>query len=131
MISFDDITKKQNIKEHNQNWQQIPDHLYRILIIEGSGSGKTSSIFNLITQQPDIDKIYLYANDPCEVKYQLLVKKGDSTGLRHLNNSKSFIEYKNDMDDVYKSIEELNPKNNNAKYWLLLMMWLLICLVIT
>ena len=76
MISFDDITKKKNnIKEHNQNWQQIPDHLYKILITEGSRSGKASSIFNLITQQPDIDKIYLYANDSCEVKYQLLVKK--------------------------------------------------------
>ena len=60
MIYFDDVIKE-NIKEHNPNWQQIPDHPYRILIIGGSGSGKTNSLFNLINQQPDNDKIYLYA----------------------------------------------------------------------
>ena len=49
MINFDDVVKE-NIKEHNPNWQQIPDHPYRILIMEGSGSGKTNSLFNLINQ---------------------------------------------------------------------------------
>ena len=67
MINFDDVTKE-NIKEHNPNWPQIPDHPYRILIIGGSGSGKTNSLFNLINEEPDIDKICLYAKDPCEVK---------------------------------------------------------------
>ena len=47
MINFDDVTKE-NIKEHNPNWPQIPDHPYRILIIGGSGSGKTNSLLNLI-----------------------------------------------------------------------------------
>ena len=56
MINFDDIAKEK-IKELNPNWSQIPDHPYRILIIGGSGSGKASSLFNLINQQPDIDKI--------------------------------------------------------------------------
>ena len=65
MINFDDVTKE-NIKEHNPNWPQIPDHPYRILITQGAGSGKTNSLFNLIHQQPDIDKIYLYAKDPNE-----------------------------------------------------------------
>ena len=65
----------QNIKEHNPNWPQIPDHPYRILIIGGSGPGKTKSLFNLINQQPDIDKTYLYAKDPYEAKYQFLIKK--------------------------------------------------------
>ena len=62
MINFDNVTKE-NIKEHNPNWLQIPDHPYRILIIGGSGSGKTNSLFNLINEEPDL-KIYLYAKDP-------------------------------------------------------------------
>ena len=57
MIKFDDITKE-NIKEHNPNWPQIPDHPYRILIIENSGSVKTNLLFNLISHQPDIDIIF-------------------------------------------------------------------------
>ena len=55
MINFDDVTKA-NIKEHNPNWPQILDHPYIVLIIGGSGSGKTNSLFNLISHQPDIDK---------------------------------------------------------------------------
>ena len=74
MINFDDVVKE-NIKEHNLNWQQIPDHPYRMLIIGGSGSGKTNSLFNLKNQQPDIDKIYLYVKDPYEAKYQFLIEK--------------------------------------------------------
>ena len=58
MITFDDVTKEK-IKL-NPNWSQIPNYPYRILIIEFSGSEKTNSLFNLISQQPDIDKIYLY-----------------------------------------------------------------------
>ena len=77
MITFNDITK-----EHNPNWSQIPDHPYRILIIGGSGSGKTNSLFNLIIDQPDIDKIYLYAKDPYEAKYQLLINKIESRKYR-------------------------------------------------
>ena len=57
MIKFDDITKE-NIKEHNPNWPQIPDHPYRILIIEISGSVKTNLLFNLISHQADIDIIF-------------------------------------------------------------------------
>ena len=58
MTNFYDVTKEK-IKEHNPNfWSQIPDHSYRILIIGDSGSGKTNSLFNLISQQADIDKIY-------------------------------------------------------------------------
>ena len=57
MINFDDITKE-NIKEHNPNWLQIPDPACRMLIIESSRSGRTNSLFNLIGRQPDVDKTY-------------------------------------------------------------------------
>ena len=63
MINFDNVMKE-SAKEHNPNWPQIPDHPQRILMIGGCGSGKTNSLFNLISQQPDIDKIYLYPRDP-------------------------------------------------------------------
>ena len=90
MINVDYITKE-NIEEYNPNWPQIPDHPQIILIIGGSGSGKTSSLFNLISHQPDIDKIYFYDKDPFETKYQLLINKRESTGLQHFNNLKAFI----------------------------------------
>ena len=93
------------IETYAKNWWEIPDHPYRILITGGSVSGITNSLFNLISRQPDIDKIYLYAKNPHEVKYQLLIKKRENTGLKYLNDSKAFIEYLNDMDDIYKNIE--------------------------
>ena len=63
MINFDDYTNE-NKSEHNLKLPYIPDHLYRVLIIGVSGSGKTNALLNLINNQPDIDKIYLYAKDP-------------------------------------------------------------------
>ena len=127
MINFDDVTKE-NIKEHNPNWPQIPDHPYRILIIGGSGSGKANSLFNL-SHQPDIDKLYLYAKG--ESKYQFLINKRQSTGLTHLNDSKVFIEYSNHMDNNYKNIEEYNPnKECEILIVLKILIWLLINAVI-
>ena len=64
------MLQKKTQRKHNPNWTQIPDHSYRILIIGSSGSGKINSLFNTKNQQPDIDKIYLYAKDPYEAKYQ-------------------------------------------------------------
>ena len=72
-----------------------------ILRIGGFGGGKTNSLSNLTNQQPDIDKIYLYTKDPYEAKYQFLINKRESTGLKHFIVSKAFIEYSNDMDDIY------------------------------
>ena len=66
MLNFDYITKE-DIKKYNPNWPGIPEHPYRILIVGGSGSG---SLLNLINHEPDIDKIYSYAKDPYEPKYQ-------------------------------------------------------------
>ena len=62
IVNSDDVTKE-NRKENNPNWLQVPDRPYRTSIIGGSGSGKTNSLFNLISRQPDIDKIYLYPKD--------------------------------------------------------------------
>ena len=74
MINLDDYANE-NKTEHNQKWPCISDHLYRILIIGGSGSGKTNALLNLIRNHLDIDKIYLYAKDPFEAKYQFLINK--------------------------------------------------------
>ena len=100
MTDFDDYTNE-NIIEHNSKWHYIPDHPYRILIIGGSGSGKTNALLNLINNQPDIDKIYLYAKDPYEAKYQYLINKRDP---------RAFIEYSNDMQDVHQNIDNYNPR---------------------
>ena len=83
MIDFDDYTNE-NKTEHILKWSYIPDHAYRILIIEGSVSGKTNALLNLINNQsdidktylhnqPDIDETYLYAKDPYELEYQYLI----------------------------------------------------------
>ena len=79
-------------------------HPYRIIIIGGSGSGKTNALINLINKQNDIDKIYLYARDLSEPKYEYLIKKYEDTGIRYLNNPNAFVECSNTMDDVYENI---------------------------
>ena len=112
MINFDDYVMENKTK-HNKNWPYIPYHPYRILIIGGSGSGKTNLLLNLIENQPDIDKIYLYAKDPYEAKYQYLINKRESVGINHFNDPKAFIEYSNDMHDVYKNIDDYNPDKEN------------------
>ena len=107
MINFDDYANENKTK-HNLKWPFIPDHPHRILIMGGSGSGETNALLNLINNQPDIDEIYLYAKDPYEAKYQILINKKESTILKHFNDFKAFIEYSNDMQDVYENIEEYN-----------------------
>ena len=60
-------------KKNNPSWLQVSDQLCKILITAGSELRKTNSLFNLMNQQTDIDKIYLYAKDPNEPKYQFLI----------------------------------------------------------
>ena len=108
MIYFDDYTNENKIK-HNSKWPYIPDHPHRILFLGGSGSGKTNALLNLINNQPDIDKIYLYAKDPYEAKCQYLNNKRKKVGLDHFKDTQAFVEYSNDMEDVYKNIENYNP----------------------
>ena len=99
MINFDDYANENKI-EHSPKWPYIPNHLFRILTIGGSGSGKTNALLNLINNQPDIDKIYLCAKDLYKVKCQFLINKRESTGSKHFNDSRAFIEYSNYMRDV-------------------------------
>ena len=72
MINLDCITNENN-KKHNEKWLYIPDYPYRFLIIGGSGSGKTNTLLNLINEQNDINKIYLYARDLNKPKYKILI----------------------------------------------------------
>ena len=108
MFNADNITNEKN-KKHNIKWLFIPDHPYRILIIVGSGSGKTNALLNLIRQQDDIDKICLYAKDLSEPKYEFLIKKREHVGIKYCNYPNAFIEYSNTMDDVYENIDDYNP----------------------
>ena len=96
MISFDDYVNENKTK-HNSKWPYIPDHPYRILIIGGSGSGKTNALLNLIEHQADIDKIDLYAKDLYEAKYQYLSNIREKVDLDHHDDPEAFIQYSNDM----------------------------------
>ena len=107
MIHFNKYTDENKTK-HNSKGSYISDYPYRISIIGGSGSGERNALLNLINNQLDIDKIYLSAKDPCEEKYQFLINKKQSTGLKHFNDHKAFIQYSNDIEGVYQNIEEHN-----------------------
>ena len=105
MIHFEDV-KNESKTKYNSKRPYIQDHPYRILIIGGSRPGKTNTLLNLINHQPDFEKIYPYAKDLYKAKYQFLIDKREKVGLNHCNDPKAFIEYSNDMQDVYKNIEE-------------------------
>ena len=101
MFNLDTVTSKNDSK----TWP------YRMLIIGPSGSGKTNALLNLIQQDNNmIDKIYLYAKDLEEPKYQFLIEKPESTGTINLNDLNAFIEYSNTMDDICNNIDDYNSK---------------------
>ena len=112
MINLDSITNENN-KKHNEKQPYIPDHPYIIIIIGGSGSGKTNTLLNLIKEQDYhevIDKIYLYARDISEPKYEYLIKNREDAGIKKLDNPNAFIVCSNKKDDVYEVIDNYNPK---------------------
>ena len=79
------------------------------MIIRGSGSGTKNALLNLTKEQDDIDKIYLYAKDSIEPKYEFLIKKLEDAGIKHFNDPNAFIECSNTMDNVYENIDDYNP----------------------
>ena len=100
MLNLDNIVsnKKKNSSE-NDDWP------FRMLIIEPTGSGKTNTLLHLINKFHLIDKIYLYAKDTDEKKYQYLINKREQAGIKNLNDRHAFIEYSSDINDV---LEEIN-----------------------
>ena len=107
MINLGSITNENN-KKHYEKWPYIPDHPCRIIIIGGSGSGKTNALISLINEQNDIDKIYLYARNQSEPNYEYLIKEREDAGIKYLN-------IPNTMDDVYENINDYNPIGRRKK----------------
>ena len=107
MLNLDDIVS--NKKENKDN-----DWPFRMLIIGPSGSGKTSTLLHLINNFHPIDKIYLYAKDTDEKKYQFLINKREQAGIENLNDPHTLIEYSSDMNDVLEDIDNYN-KNRDKK----------------
>ena len=108
MFNLDEIVNDNN-KVHNEKQPYIPEHPYWILINGGSGSRKTNTLLNLIGEQNNIDKMYLYAKGLSELKYEFLIKKSKTTEIKHLNNPNAFIECLNTVDGVYDNIDRYNP----------------------
>ena len=107
MLNLDDIVtnKKEN---KDKDWP------FRILILGPSDSGKTNTLLHLINNFHPIDKIYLYAKDKDEKKYQFLINKRVEAGIKNLNDPHAFIEYSNDINDVLDDINNYN-KNRDKK----------------
>ena len=91
MINLDRISNENN-KNHNEKWPYISDHPYRILKIGGSGSGKINTLPNLINEQNDIDKMYLYAWDLNKPKYKIFIRKREDAEMKHLHDPNTFID---------------------------------------
>ena len=114
MINFDNYTNE-NKTEHNSKWPYISDHPYRILIAGGSGSRKTNGLLNLINNQPDIDKIYLYAKYPYETKYQYLINEREKVGLDHLRILKHLWNIQM-ICKIFTKILKITIQIKNVKY---------------
>ena len=83
MLNLDNIVKKSS--SENDDWP------FRILITGPSGSGKTNTLLHLIDKFHSIDKIFLYAKDTDEEKYQYLINKREQAGTKNLNDPHAFI----------------------------------------
>ena len=116
MFNLDEIVSNKKIKEDTtgSSSSERNDWPFRMLIIGPSGSGKTNTLLHLINNLHPIDKIYLYAKDIDEKKYQFLINKREQAGLKKLNDCKAFIEYSNDMSDALDDINNYS-KNRDKK----------------
>ena len=109
MLNLDDIvSNKKKSSSENDDWP------FRMLIIGPSCSGKTNTLLHLIEKFHPIDKIYLYAKDTDEEKYQHLINKREQVGIKNLNDPYAFMEYSNDMNDVLENISNYY-KNRDKK----------------
>ena len=109
MLNLDNVVRnKKKSSSENDDWP------FRMLIIGPSGSGKTNFLLHFINHFHPIDKIYLYAKDTDEKKYQYLINKREQAGIKSLNDPHAFIEYSNDMNDVLENINNYN-KNRDKK----------------
>ena len=107
MLNLDNIvSNKKKSSSENDDWP------FRMLIIGSSGSGKTNTLLHLIDKFHPIDKIYLYAKDTDEKKYQYLINKREQAGIKNLNDPQAFIEYSSDMNDVLEDIDNYNKKRD-------------------
>ena len=86
------------------------------MITGGSRSGKTNALLNLISQQDDNDKIYLYAKDLSEPKFEFLIKKREDAGIKHFNDPDAFTECSNTMDGVYENIDNYTTETEKEKF---------------
>ena len=106
MFNLDYIVNKNN-KDSDKNWS------FRVLIIGPSGSGKTNALLHLIQNLNNtnpIDKIYLYAKDLSEPKYEFLINNRRNARIKNYNDPNAFIEHSNTMDDVFENIDDYNTK---------------------
>ena len=112
MLNLDDIVSNKKIKEDTTglSYSKRNDWSFRMLIIGPSGSGKTNTLLHLVNNLHPINKIYLYAKDIDEKKYQFLINKREQAGIKTLNDPHAFIEYSDDMDDV---LDDINNYNEN------------------
>ena len=104
MLNLDNIC---NNKSDDENWP------FRMLIIGPSGSGKTNTLLHLVqnlNETTPVDKIYLYDKDLNEPKYELLINNRENAGIKYFNDSTTFIEYSNNIDDVFTNNVDYNKK---------------------
>ena len=104
MLNLDKIVDKNSKTEDERP--------FRMLIVGPSGSGKTNTLLHLINNLHPIDKNYLYAKDLAEPNYEYLINKREQAGIKNLNDPKAFIEYSDDMNDVYDDISNFNKKRD-------------------
>ena len=112
MLNLDKIVTKNN-ENKDKNWP------FRMLIIGPSGSGKTNALLHLIQNLNDtnpIDKIFLYAKDLSEPKYEFLINNRVDAGIKNLSNPNAFTEYSNTMDDVFINIDNFNTKRKKRVF---------------
>ena len=112
-----------NLDEIVGNKREQNDSPFRMLIIGPSGSGKTNTLLHLIQKLNNtdpIDKIYLYAKDLSESKYEFLINNRKNAGIKHFNDPTAFIEYSNNMNDVFTNIDDYN-KQRKRKVLIILM----------